>query len=117
MFPTQSSVRGFTVVETLVAAGILVTAMAGIAQLFILGAHLTRQASRSGAALLAAQNKLEELRGLPLGFDAAGGAVTHPDLQLSPASTLDADEPPYCDWLDAGGETQLDPDTAVFVRR
>jgi prepilin-type N-terminal cleavage/methylation domain-containing protein len=34
-----SSARGFTLFETLVATGILVTALAGVAQLFVLGSH------------------------------------------------------------------------------
>ena len=116
MYAIQSH-RGFTLFETLVATGILVTALAGIAQLFLLGAQLTRRASASGVALLAAQTKLEELRGLALRFDAAGVAVTDPALQPSPPSTLNGDESPYCDWLDAGGETESDPDAAAFVRR
>jgi prepilin-type N-terminal cleavage/methylation domain-containing protein len=44
-----ASPRGFTLFETLVATGILVTALAGIAQLFILSTHLTRQSNTSGA--------------------------------------------------------------------
>ena len=71
-----ASARGFTLLETLVATGILVTALAGVAQLFVLGAHLTRQAGASGMALVAAQDKLESLRGQAFTYDAAGAAVT-----------------------------------------
>lgn len=116
MFTTPSN-RGFTLFETIVATGILITALAGIAQLFVLGAQLTRQASVSGAALLAAQNKLEQLRGAAFGFDAAGNPVTASELELSSAFSLGEDEAPYCDWLDAGGEAHDDQSTAAYVRR
>jgi prepilin-type N-terminal cleavage/methylation domain-containing protein len=55
--------RGFTLFETLVATGILVTALAGIAQLFVLGTQLSRRRAASGQALVIAQDKLEYLRG------------------------------------------------------
>ena len=61
---STASARGFTLFETLVATSILVTALAGIAQLFVLSMHLTRGASASGSALVTAQQKLEALRGL-----------------------------------------------------
>ena len=38
----QTSARGFTLVETLVATGVLVTAIAGLAQLFALSMRFTR---------------------------------------------------------------------------
>jgi type II secretory pathway pseudopilin PulG len=68
----NASERGFTLFETIVATGILVTALAGVAQLFVLGTHLTRQAGASGRALVAAQDKLESLRGQPSGTIPAG---------------------------------------------
>ncbi len=83
-----ASTRGFTLFETVIATGILVTALAGIAQLFILSSHLARQATASGMALVAAQAKLESLSGLRFAFDGAGAAVTDPGLQPSPASSL-----------------------------
>lgn len=61
-----SSARGFTLFETLVATGLLVTALAGLAQLLVLGTHLTRQAIASGGALVAAQDRIETLRGCGL---------------------------------------------------
>ena len=111
------SSRGFTLIETIVATGVLVTALAGIAQLLILGAQLTRQATTSGQALIAAQDKLESLRGLPFGFDADGNKLTAPALQPSSYSTLSEDTPPYVDWVDSSGAPQPDPGGAAFVRR
>jgi type II secretory pathway pseudopilin PulG len=115
--PTLSSARGFTLFETLVATGILVTALAGVAQLFVLGSHLTRQAGASGMALVAAQDKLESLRGLAFTYDAFGTEVTDATLELSPSSSLSEDADPYVDWLDSSREVLEDAEGAVITRR
>jgi len=115
--PSLASARGFTLFETLVATGILVTALAGVAQLFILGAQLTRQAGRSGIALVAAQDKLESLRGLAFTYDADGLTVTAPALQPSPPDVLGEDIEPYVDWLDVNGTPRASADEAVLIRR
>lgn len=112
-----ASTRGFTLLETLIATGILVTALAGVAQLFVLGGQLTRRAGASGFALLAAQDKLESLRGRAFTYDASGTAVTAAVLQPSPSSALAEDHEPYVDWLDQDGREVTDPDDAVLVRR
>lgn len=112
-----ASVRGFTLFETLVATSILVTALAGVAQLFILGAQLTRQAAQSGFALAAAQDKLESLRGQAFTYDANGSAVTAPAVQPSPESSLEEDLEPYVDWLDFDGAPLESADGATLVRR
>jgi prepilin-type N-terminal cleavage/methylation domain-containing protein len=112
-----ASPRGFTLLETLVATGILVTALAGLAQLFILSTHLTRQANMAGAALVAAQSQLEVLGSLAFGYDAAGGAVTDPLLQPSPASSLDENAGPYVDWVDKTGQSHDSGRDTIFVRR
>ena len=115
--PSLTSVRGFTLFETLVATGILVTALAGVAQLFILGAQLTRQAGRSGIALVAAQDKLESLRGQAFTYDADALPVTAPALQPSPPDALGEDIEPYVDWLDVDGTRRESADDAVLIRR
>ena len=112
-----ASPRGFTLFETLIATGILVTALAGVAQLFVLSSHLTRQANTAGAALVAAQEKLEGLSGLTFDYDPAGLAITHPSLAVSPPSSLDENVEPYVDWIDASGESSTTSDSSVFVRR
>lgn len=114
---STASVRGFTLLETVVATGILITTLAGIAQLFILSAHLARHASASSIALVAAQDKLESLRALPFGYDDAGGSLTDPALEPSPSNSLDADIERSVDWLDAGGQPAATDEGAVFVRR
>ena len=105
----NASERGFTLFETIVAAGILVTALAGVAQLFTLGTHLTRQAGASGRALVAAQDKLESLRGQPFSYDSGGASVTARALQPSPPTTLAEDTEPYADWLDIDGVAHETP--------
>jgi type II secretory pathway pseudopilin PulG len=112
-----ASPRGFTLFETLIATGILVTALAGVAQLFVLSTRLTRQANTAGVALVAAQEKLEILSGLSFGYDAAGVAITNPSLDVSPPSSLDEDVEPYVDWIDEAGESSATNANSVFVRR
>ena len=111
------SIRGFTLFETLIATGILITAFAGVAQLFVLSTQLTRQSVRSGAALLAAQDKLELLRGARFAYGADGTAITDAALQISPATSLVEDLVPYVDWVDEGGVSGRDETQAAFVRR
>ena len=114
---SMASARGFTLLETVVATGILVTALAGIAQLFFLSTQLTRQASASGIALVAAQDRLESLRAMRFAYDTAGASITDPALQPSPPSSLDEDFEAASDWLDARGQAAATADAAAFVRR
>ena len=116
MASTHSS-GGFSLLETIVATGILITALAGIAQLFILGAQLARQANTSGQALVAAQDKLETLRGVSFGYDAFGNTNTDSKLRPSPPSSLSEDSYPYVDWIDLSGAPLTDSSGAAFVRR
>jgi len=111
------SSRGFTLIETIVATGVLITALAGVAQLFILGAQLTRHANASGQALIAAQDKLESLRALPFGYDADGNDDTDPTLEPSLSSSLSENVPPHVDWIDPSGTRLADPTGAAFIRR
>jgi prepilin-type N-terminal cleavage/methylation domain-containing protein len=109
--------RGFTLLETLIATGILVTAVAGIAQLFVLSVRFTRESGQFGVALVSAQAKVESLRALTYGFDDGGEPITDARLAPSPPSSLASDVAPYADWLDAAGGAVDGPDAAVYVRR
>lgn len=100
------SARGFTLLETLIATGIVVTAVAGLAQLVAYSAGLTRASSESAVALIAAQQKLEALRALEYGFDDGGVPIGDPG--MVPAQ--------YVDWLDASG-VDVEEAEAAFVRR
>ena len=108
--------RGFTLLETVVATGILITALAGLVHLLALSVRFTRESGDAAVALVAAQDKLEALRALQYGFDDSGAAVTDARLQPSPSSSLDADTAPYVDWLDGSG-APTGGDGAVLARR
>lgn len=118
MYPqTPKSPEGFTLLETLIATGILVTALAGIAQLFVVTARTTRDSGSQGVALVAAQAKLEMLRSLQLAYGAAGELLTDPALEASPSQSLLEDTANYFDALDETGGIVVDEDAAAFTRR
>jgi type II secretory pathway pseudopilin PulG len=108
--------RGFTLLETIVATGILVTALAGIAQLFVLSTHLTRRATATGIALVAAQEKIESLRALTFGYDEGGTPITATALRPTLRSSLDENVDASVDWLDAAARMTT-ADRAAIVRR
>ncbi len=109
--------RGFTLVETLIATGLLVTAIAGLAQLFALSVRFTRDAGQFGVALAGAQDKLEAFRALRFGYDEGGQSVTDPRLNASPIDSLSADVEGSVDWLDASGAVLPDARRSEYVRR
>jgi hypothetical protein len=113
---THPSHRGFTLVETLIATGVLVTAIAGLAQLFALSMRFTRDSGQFGAALVAAQDKLESLRSLTYGYDDAGHPLTDPRLEVSPPASLAESTGAYHDWLDSAGRVAAEQG-AMLVRR
>ena len=112
-----SSIRGFTLVETLIATGLLVTAIAGLAQLFASSLRFTRDSGQFGVALAGAQSQLEALRGLRFAYDEAGQPATDPRLKPSPVAALSEDIAGYVDWLDASGTVIPDTHGAEYVRR
>lgn len=107
---------GFTLVETLIATGVIVTAIAGLAQLFALSVRFTRDSAQFGLALVAAQDKLESLRSLRFTYDDNGAAVTDSGLRPSPARSLTENLGAYVDWLDETGAVVAERDAAL-VRR
>ena len=109
--------RGFTLVETLVATGLLVTAIAGLAQLLALSVRFTRDSVQFGVALAAAQDKLEALRALRFAYDEGGEIVTDARLTASPPASLSEDVPRYVDWLDSSGAALNGATGADYVRR
>lgn len=109
--------RGFTLVETLIATGLLVTAMAGLAQLLALSVRFTRDSIQFGVALAGAQDQLEAVRALRFGYDEGGQIVTDPRLTPSPIASLTEDVEGYVDWLDGSGTVLPDGHGAEYVRR
>lgn len=103
--------------ETLIATGLLVTAIAGLAQLFALSVRFTRDSGQFGVALAGAQNKLEAFRALRFGYTEGGQSVTDPRLNVATIASLSEDVEGYVDWLDAAGAVLPDAHGAEYVRR
>ena len=113
---------GFTLVEVLVAMAIMVAVAVGVARLFATAVAATRSARDRTVALALASAKIEQLRSLEWRFDIdASGTLTArtdtvsdlsvepagsggPGLAESPPGTLDANVPPYVDYLDRFGQ-------------
>lgn len=112
----RSIARGFTLVETLIATSVVVTVIAGLAQLFALSVRFTRESGQFGAALVAAQDKLESLRALRFTYDDTGQPITDPRLVPSPANSLVQSVGAYVDWLDQAGNVVSEAG-ASYVRR
>ena len=113
----SASPRGFTLIETLIATALIVTAVAGLAQLFALSVRFTRDSGQFGVALVAAQDKLESLRSVRFDYDESGHLVTDPVLHPSPPDSLMLDVNGYVDWLTDGGAAINTPNGAEYVRR
>ena len=115
---SHRSAGGFALLEAVVALAILVTVLAGIAQLFSLGLRLARASGSHGAALVFAQAKLEALRSLAMAYGPAGEMVTDPALAESPAGSLERNLAGYVDGVDTRGQSvAVDAGEAAFVRR
>jgi prepilin-type N-terminal cleavage/methylation domain-containing protein len=127
--------RGFTLMEVLVALGILcVAALGGIQLVAVATETMARARVQATAASLAAA-RLEQLRALRFEFDATGLRVTDqstnvaedppvpggPGLAVSGGSTLETSVSGYVDYLDRNGRwlgagTRA-PSQTAFVRR
>lgn len=111
--------RGATLLETLLAASLLVALVGGVATLLLLAHRFSTRSEQATTAALAAAAGLERLRAVPWTFDMAGRALETPVLSLSPPGSLEGDLNGYYDWLDAAGRLIEPPgaDTPVFIRR
>jgi prepilin-type N-terminal cleavage/methylation domain-containing protein len=86
--------RGFSLLEVLVATTIVAIAVSALAQLAGIATHTQRHASRSTMAAVLGQEKIEQL----LGED---GSTLAP----SPADALGHDVDGFADFIDATGHT------------
>ena len=140
----RSSVRsrraeaGFSIVEVLVATGLLATALVALAQLFAIATAANAGARNSTITMLLAEQKIEQLRALQYTFDRVGLPVQ--DVQtdtavyppaatggkgLSPHvtndNTLQNNYDGYVDYLDHYGRTlgggTVIPDNTAYIRR
>jgi type II secretory pathway pseudopilin PulG len=127
---------GFSLVEVLVAATILMTGLIAVAQMFVASTNQNMEARRVSTTAVLAQQKIEQLRALAWGFDEFGLpvsdfstdiTVTPPTssggvgLQASPDFSLFTSAPGYVDYLDAYGRWVgtggTPPANAIYVRR
>jgi prepilin-type N-terminal cleavage/methylation domain-containing protein len=130
---------GFTLVEVVVALALLVVVTIGVVRLFAISIEAGRAARDRTIAVSLATGKIEQLRSLEwrLELDSAGVLASRtdsssnlsldpvggggPGLNESPPGTLDANMPPYVDFLDRRGKWvgtgALPPGEAVYVRR
>jgi type II secretory pathway pseudopilin PulG len=84
----QKASRGFTLIEVLIAGGLLTAICVGVAHLFVTASGVNAQARAITMATIAASEKTEQLQALPFDDDA---------LALSPPGTLAADVDGYWD--------------------
>jgi type II secretory pathway pseudopilin PulG len=127
---------GFSLLEMMVATGLLAGAVAALGQLFAISvANSVSSRSGSYATVLAAQ-KMEQLRGLAWGFDVTGAPMSDltsdtaasvetsaggTGLNTSPPGTLTSNTAGYVDYIDqfgrilGGGDTI--PPRTVYTRR
>lgn len=129
-------VRGFSLLETVIATGLIAGAITALAQMFAISVANNISARSGSYATVLAGQKMEQLRGLTWGFDTIGlpaadltTDTTAPidvpgggtGLSPSPGGTLTANTAGYVDYVDqfghilGGGETM--PARAVYTRR
>jgi type II secretory pathway pseudopilin PulG len=108
---------GFTLVEALVAAALVIGVVGGLAHLAAAGASRSRAARSAGVALALAQGKLEELRGATWTYDAAGSRMSDPLLAESPPDALEVDHGGWHDAFDAFGRAVPAADIAAAAYR
>ena len=71
-----SGEAGFSLVEVLVAAAILMTGLIAVAQMFVTSTNQNMDARRVTTTSVLAQQKIEQLRALAWGFDEFGLPVS-----------------------------------------
>jgi len=131
-----NSERGFSLVETIFATGLLATAVVALAQMFVISVQNNKNARTGSYAVALAEQKMEQLRGLTYGFDYLGLPLTDTTtdtaqpveaatggkgLTPSPQGTLVSNTDGYVDYIDQfgnvlGGGGSLLPKT-VYIRR
>jgi type II secretory pathway pseudopilin PulG len=113
------SQQGISLVETVVAASLLLTLVGGVAYLFLLAHRFARAAEQTTTAIAAAASRLETLGAVPWTYDLAGGEPDVAALALSPPDVFDRDVSGFFDRLDIAGTPleRVDAGQPAFVRR
>jgi type II secretory pathway pseudopilin PulG len=106
-----ASTSGFSLVEVLVATGLLATAIVSLAQIFALSTRTNLGSRTSTYATVLAQQKLEELRSLSWGFDPQGLPLsdTTTDTTVTPETAIGGTG------LAPSGDIALQQNTAGYV--
>jgi type II secretory pathway pseudopilin PulG len=135
-FTASKSESGFSLVETLVATGLLAGAVACLGQMFAMSMAENTSARTGTFAAVLAEQKMEQLRGLTWGFDIIGLPLTDtssnvalpiqsatggPGLSPSPSNSLRSNVDGYVDYVDQfgriiGGGSAV-PAQAIYIRR
>jgi prepilin-type N-terminal cleavage/methylation domain-containing protein len=134
---STSSSAGFTLIEVVIAMGLLTVVSLGVAQLFAASTKANLSARTRTSTTPMAEQKMEQLRSLTWGFDTAGQGLPVSDtttnlsvypftqngsgLNPSPALALDQNTTGFFDYVDANGAWvgtgDTPPGTAVYLRR
>jgi type II secretory pathway pseudopilin PulG len=133
---SRKSEAGFSIVEVLVATGLLASALVALAQLFAIATTTNANARSSTITMILAEQKIEQLRALQYTFDRAALPVqdTETDLAVYPPlatggkglsphtdNTLQVNTDGYVDYLDHYGRTlgggTVIPENTAFIRR
>lgn len=130
-----ANTSGSTLVEVLVASGLLIVVATGVAPVMAQAVRASFSARAATIAAVLTAQKIEQLRSLAWGVTVDGipmsdvttdlsteaGNDGGPGLGASPPGTLDENMPPYVDYLDAmgtwAGHGASPPASGVFVRR
>jgi len=130
------SQAGFSLLEVVIATGLLAASVAALGQMFAMSVSENTSARTGTFAAVLAEQKIEQLRGLTWGFDSIGlplsdfntdtaTRVQTPNggtgLTPSPSNSLTRNVDGYVDFLDQfgrilGGGGMADP-RAVYIRR
>lgn len=127
---------GFSLVEAIVAAGLMAGALASLGQMLAISVASNRSARAGSDATVLALQKMEQLRALTWGVDASGLPISDTSsdtaapievptggtgLSLSPGNTLTSNTNGWVDYVDQSGNTigggAEAPGGAVYVRR
>jgi prepilin-type N-terminal cleavage/methylation domain-containing protein len=134
---SYSSSRGFSLIEVMIAMGLLTTVSLGVAQVFAMSTRVNLVARGQTSATALAEQKLEQLRGLTWGFDLEGLGLPLTDtttnlamapptstgfgLNPSPTDSLEQNTAGYVDYLDLNGTWvgtgATPPGNATYIRR
>lgn len=115
-------VKGFSLVEVLVAMALVATSVVGLAELFSIASRVTAISRADTVETIAAATKMAELRALPWTYDTnSGAAVSDAGLAVSGSGTLTSSTGGYVDYVDGAGRLVSAgvavPPQGVYVRR